>query len=72
MPLSHPALWPIYEEAARQDLPVAVHVGNGSSPAILRMIEGVPRQCLLFFAYAVLPVLLLVTGLRLSQGRTAR
>jgi predicted TIM-barrel fold metal-dependent hydrolase len=46
IPLSHPMLWPIYEEAARQDLPVAVHVGNGASPAILRMLEGVPRPYL--------------------------
>ena len=46
MPLSHPMLWPIYEEAARQDLPVAVHVGNGSSPAVLRIGEGVPRPYL--------------------------
>jgi predicted TIM-barrel fold metal-dependent hydrolase len=46
LPLSHPMLWPIYEEAARQDLPVAVHVGNGASPAVLRMLEGVPRPYL--------------------------
>lgn len=43
MPLSHPMLWPIYAEAEQQDLPVAVHVGNGASPSILRMLEGVPR-----------------------------
>ena len=46
MPLSHPMLWPIYEEAERQDLPIAVHVGNGSSPAVLRMLEGIPRPYL--------------------------
>jgi predicted TIM-barrel fold metal-dependent hydrolase len=39
-------LWPIYAEAERQDLPVGVHVGNGSSPSILRMMEGVPRPYL--------------------------
>jgi predicted TIM-barrel fold metal-dependent hydrolase len=43
MPLSHPSFWPIYEEAERQDLPICVHTGNGSSPAISRMLEGVPR-----------------------------
>jgi predicted TIM-barrel fold metal-dependent hydrolase len=43
MPLSHPALRPIFQEAERQDLPVAVHVGNGSSPTISRMFEGIPR-----------------------------
>ena len=42
-PLTHPDHWPIYEEAAEQDLPVTVHVGNGSSPTISRMLEGVPR-----------------------------
>jgi uncharacterized protein len=42
-PLSHPEFWPIYEEAERQDLPITVHVGNGSSPTISRMLEGVPR-----------------------------
>jgi predicted TIM-barrel fold metal-dependent hydrolase len=42
-PLTHPEHWPIYEEAARQDLPITVHVGNGSSPTISRMLEGVPR-----------------------------
>jgi predicted TIM-barrel fold metal-dependent hydrolase len=42
-PLTHPDHWPIYEEAARQDLPVTVHVGNGSSPMIREMFQGVPR-----------------------------
>jgi len=42
-PLTHPTHWAIYEEAAQQDLPITVHVGNGSSPAISRMLEGVPR-----------------------------
>ncbi len=42
-PLTHPEHWPIYEEAERQDLPITVHVGNGSSPTITRMLEGVPR-----------------------------
>lgn len=43
MPLSHPSLWPIYEEAERQDLPIAVHTGNGSSPTITSMLDGLPR-----------------------------
>jgi predicted TIM-barrel fold metal-dependent hydrolase len=43
MPLSHPAFRPIFQEAERQDLPIAVHVGNGSSPTISRMFEGIPR-----------------------------
>jgi predicted TIM-barrel fold metal-dependent hydrolase len=43
LPLSNPAFWPIYEEAERQDLPICVHVGNGSSPTISRMLEGIPR-----------------------------
>ena len=38
-PLTHPDHWPIYQEAERQDLPVTVHTGNGSSPAISRMLE---------------------------------
>jgi uncharacterized protein len=42
-PLTHPDHWPIYQEAERQDLPITVHTGNGSSPAINRMLEGVPR-----------------------------
>ena len=43
MPLSHPSFWPIYEEAERQDLPIAVHTGNGASPTINQMLEGIPR-----------------------------
>ncbi|MGZ8488236.1 MAG: amidohydrolase family protein [Candidatus Binatia bacterium] len=42
-PLTHSDHWPIYEEAANQDLPVTVHVGNGSSPMIREMFQGVPR-----------------------------
>ncbi|HSQ11668.1 MAG TPA: amidohydrolase family protein, partial [Candidatus Deferrimicrobium sp.] len=42
-PLTHPDHWPIYEEAANQDLPITVHVGNGSSPMIREMFQGVPR-----------------------------
>lgn len=42
-PLSHPRFFPIYEEAERQGLPVTVHTGNGSSPTISRMLEGMPR-----------------------------
>ncbi len=43
MPLSHPSLPPIFQEAEGMDLPIAVHVGNGSSPTISRMFEGIPR-----------------------------
>ena len=43
MPLSHPSLRPIFQEAEHRDLPIAVHVGNGSSPTISRMFEGIPR-----------------------------
>lgn len=42
-PLTDPAFRPIFEEAAAQDLPVCVHVGNGTSPTISRMLEGIPR-----------------------------
>ncbi len=42
MPLSHPAMWPIFEEAERQDLPIMVHTGNGA-PSISRILEGIPR-----------------------------
>jgi len=42
-PLTHPDHWPIFQAAAQQDLPVTVHVGNGSSPAIREMFQGVPR-----------------------------
>ncbi|NIO09620.1 MAG: amidohydrolase family protein [Deltaproteobacteria bacterium] len=41
MPVNHPSFWPIYEEAERQDLAVAVHIGFGS-PTISRMFEGMP------------------------------
>ena len=43
MPLTNPALWPIYEAAERADLPLAVHTGSGASPTISRMLEGIPR-----------------------------
>lgn len=43
MPLSHPKFEPIFAEAERQDLPITVHTGNGSSPTISRMLEGMPR-----------------------------
>ena len=46
LPLTHPSFRPIFEEAERQDLAIAVHVGNGSSPTISRMLEGVPRPYL--------------------------
>ncbi len=42
-PLTHPDHWPIYEAAERNDLPITVHVGNGSSPMIREMLQGVPR-----------------------------
>ena len=42
-PLTHPDHWPIYQEAERQNLPITVHVGNGSSPMIREMFQGVPR-----------------------------
>lgn len=42
-PLTHPEHWPIYEEVEHQDLPITVHVGNGSSPMIREMFQGVPR-----------------------------
>lgn len=42
-PLTHPDHWPIYQEAELQDLPITVHVGNGSSPMIREMFQGVPR-----------------------------
>ena len=42
-PLTHPDHWPIYEAAERNDLPITVHVGNGSSPMIREMFQGVPR-----------------------------
>jgi predicted TIM-barrel fold metal-dependent hydrolase len=42
LPLSHPAFYPIYAEAERQKLAIAVHVGFGS-PTISRLFEGLPR-----------------------------
>jgi predicted TIM-barrel fold metal-dependent hydrolase len=42
-PLTHPDFRPIYAEAEAQDLPINVHVGNGTSPTISRMLEGIPR-----------------------------
>jgi predicted TIM-barrel fold metal-dependent hydrolase len=38
MPLSNPEFWPIYEEAARQDLPLLLHTGN-TSPTLRHMVE---------------------------------
>ncbi len=43
IPLAHPSFYSIYEEAQSQDLPITVHTGNGSSPTISRMFEGMPR-----------------------------
>ncbi|MSQ52687.1 MAG: hypothetical protein EXR28_12445 [Betaproteobacteria bacterium] len=43
MPLSHPSFYPIYEEAQKQDLVMAVHLGFGS-PVINRMFETIPRR----------------------------
>jgi uncharacterized protein len=43
IPLTHPSFRTVYEEAERQDLPITVHTGNGSSPTITRMFEGIPR-----------------------------
>ena len=42
MPIIHPMFRPIYEEAERQELPMALHIGFGS-PSISRMFEGMPR-----------------------------
>ena len=42
LPISHPSFFPIYEEAERQNLPMAVHIGFGSPP-INRMFEGQKR-----------------------------
>lgn len=42
-PLTHPMFRPVFAEAEAQDLPIAVHVGNGTSPTISRMLEGIPR-----------------------------
>jgi predicted TIM-barrel fold metal-dependent hydrolase len=41
-PLSHPSFYPIYAEAERQNLAIAIHVGFGS-PSISRLFEGLPR-----------------------------
>ncbi len=41
MPLSHPSFWPIYAEAERQGLVMAVHTGFGS-PTINHMFDGLP------------------------------
>src|SRR5712691_6966128 len=41
-PLNHPSFFPIYEEAERRNLAIAVHLGMGS-PSITRMLEGIPR-----------------------------
>jgi uncharacterized protein len=42
MPLSNPEFWPIYEEAAKLDLPLLIHTGN-VSPTLRFMAEGFPR-----------------------------
>ena len=42
MPLSNPDFWPIYEEAARQDLPILLHTGF-TSPSLRHMVEYYPR-----------------------------
>jgi predicted TIM-barrel fold metal-dependent hydrolase len=42
MPLSNPDFWPIYQEAAAQDLPLLIHTGN-TSPALRSMAEGFAR-----------------------------
>lgn len=41
-PIDHPAFYPIYEEAQRQDLPIVVHLGPGC-PTLINMFEGQPR-----------------------------
>ncbi len=43
IPITHPSFYSIYEEAESQDIPITVHTGNGSSPTITRMFEGMPR-----------------------------
>lgn len=45
-PLTHPSYRPIFAAAAEHDIPITVHVGNGSSPTISRMLEGIPRPYL--------------------------
>ena len=42
MPLSNTEFWPIYEEAARQDLPIMLHTGN-TSPMLRQMVEPYSR-----------------------------
>ncbi len=42
MPLSNPDFMPIYEEAARQELPILIHTGS-TSPALRHMVEPYPR-----------------------------
>lgn len=42
-PLTHPDFRPIFAEAEAQNLPITVHVGNGTSPTISRMLEGIAR-----------------------------
>ena len=42
-PLTHPNFRPLFADAEAQNLPIAVHVGNGTSPTIGRMLEGIPR-----------------------------
>jgi uncharacterized protein len=42
IPITHPKFWPIYEEAERQGLVMALHIGFGS-PTINRIFEGMPR-----------------------------
>lgn len=41
LPITHPMFWPIYQEAERQDLVMALHIGFGS-PSISRLFEGLP------------------------------
>jgi predicted TIM-barrel fold metal-dependent hydrolase len=41
-PINHPRFNLIYEEAERQQLPITVHIGQGS-PSIVRMFDGMPR-----------------------------
>lgn len=41
-PINHPRFNPIYAAAEAQNLPVTVHIGQGS-PSIVRMFDGMPR-----------------------------
>jgi predicted TIM-barrel fold metal-dependent hydrolase len=43
LPVAHPMFWPIYAEAERQGLVIALHVGFGS-PTISHIFEGMPRR----------------------------